>query len=98
MNFCGKLVSDPSVAVRVAFLDCLGWWLTELPERQDHECRLLQFLMAALNDEAPQVEARGGSVAWCRQLTEQWGAAGGLPPAPCFAAPRINLPRDGLPG
>ncbi|CAG9467341.1 unnamed protein product [Pedinophyceae sp. YPF-701] len=70
VNFCGKLITDASVPVRLAFLDTIGLWLTDLPERQDHEQRLTQFFLAALNDATPAVAE--SAAAWIERLGEQY--------------------------
>ncbi|GLC35967.1 hypothetical protein PLESTB_000524400 [Pleodorina starrii] len=57
VNFCGKLASDPHPAVRREFLAVLSDWMTGLRERLDHESRLLPFVLSALNDEAPEIQA-----------------------------------------
>ena len=40
-NWFALLALDPTVAVRREFLATLGDWLLNLPERLDHETRLL---------------------------------------------------------
>lgn len=46
--------------VRLAFLDLVGNWLLALPERSDHQARLLPYLLNGLCDESPAtVEASG---------------------------------------
>ncbi|EFJ44828.1 hypothetical protein VOLCADRAFT_106220 [Volvox carteri f. nagariensis] len=57
VNFCGKLAADPHPAVRREFLAVVGDWMTGLRERLDHESRLLPFVLSALNDEAPEIQA-----------------------------------------
>ncbi|GIL99070.1 hypothetical protein Vretimale_4331 [Volvox reticuliferus] len=57
VNFCGKLAADPHPAVRREFLAVLADWMTQLRERMDHESRLLPFVLSALNDEAPEIQA-----------------------------------------
>ncbi|GLI68794.1 hypothetical protein VaNZ11_013291 [Volvox africanus] len=57
VNFCGKLAADPHPAVRREFLGVLADWMTQLRERMDHESRLLPFVLSALNDEAPEIQA-----------------------------------------
>ena len=43
--------------VRRAFLDMLGAWLLELPDRDEHRARLLPYLLAALADPVPALAA-----------------------------------------
>ncbi|KAG2455132.1 hypothetical protein HYH02_000951 [Chlamydomonas schloesseri] len=57
VNFCGKLAADPHPAVRREFLALLGDWMTRLRERLDHESRLLPYVLSALNDESPEIQA-----------------------------------------
>lgn len=67
VNFCGKLATDQNVQVRVAFLQMIGDWLLHLPERVDHESRLLPYLLSALHDDDQQVRGQ----AW--RLLEEVG-------------------------
>ena len=56
VNYFGKLILDPSPAVRLAFVGTLRDWMTTLVERADHEPRLLPYVMSALADEAASVQ------------------------------------------
>lgn len=47
--------------VRREFLSCIGDWLLTLRERMDHEPRLMPFVMSALNDEVPEIQASSSS-------------------------------------
>ena len=58
VNMFAQLAADPSAAVRLAFVDCLAAWLLRLPDRTDHEARLLPYLLSALGDDAQQVRQR----------------------------------------
>ena len=43
----------------------LAAWMLHLPERMDHEQRLMPYLLSALNDESPQIQVTssgGGNV------------------------------------
>jgi hypothetical protein len=54
----------------------VGDWMLRLPERVDHEGRLLPFLLAGMVDEGPQVRARAcvmGGAAPCRCLYQRPG-------------------------
>ena len=33
-------------------------WILHLPERMDHEQRLMPYLLSALDDESPQIQVR----------------------------------------
>lgn len=57
VNFAGKLATDPNPQVRLEWLRTVGDWMTRLRERMDHEARLLPFVLSALNDEAPEIQA-----------------------------------------
>ncbi|KAG2499196.1 hypothetical protein HYH03_002777 [Edaphochlamys debaryana] len=70
VNFCGKLAADPHPAVRREFLAVLADWMTGLRERMDHEPRLLPFVLSALNDESPDIQA--DAVALLERLGEQY--------------------------
>ncbi|QDZ17634.1 putative axonemal dynein assembly factor [Chloropicon primus] len=61
INYMGKLITDSCVRVRQALVRCVGSWLLELPERRDHESRLLPYLLSGLidDDERVQAEALG---------------------------------------
>ena len=51
-------VPSASLQVRLEFLHVLGDWMLHLPERMDHEQRLMPYLLSALNDESPQIQVR----------------------------------------
>ncbi|KAG2440366.1 hypothetical protein HXX76_004471 [Chlamydomonas incerta] len=72
VNFCGKLAADPHPAVRREFLALLGDWMLSLRERLDHESRLLPYVLSALNDEAPEIQA--DAVALLDRLGAQYEA------------------------
>lgn len=57
-NFCGSLTKDPSVEVRLAFLEMMGDWLLHLTERNAYTSRLLPFILSALTDEVPHVQSK----------------------------------------
>eukprot|EP00752_Nemacystus_decipiens_P006103 g5507.t2 len=52
-----KLTTDRSVSVRTATTAMLGDWLTSLPDRYDHETRLLPYILNAIADDAKVVSA-----------------------------------------
>ncbi|OQS01221.1 hypothetical protein ACHHYP_01791, partial [Achlya hypogyna] len=53
INVFAKLDQDGSVAVRKAFYDTVAVWLEDLPDRYDHEARL----MPAVADDCPDIAA-----------------------------------------
>lgn len=58
VNFFGKLASDSSTRVRERFAATLEDWITNLPERKEHESRFVPFALAVLADSAPEVSNR----------------------------------------
>lgn len=57
------------VQVRLEFLHMLGDWMLHLRERVDHEHRLLPYVLSALSDDNPQIQAAALA------LIDQLGAA-----------------------
>lgn len=51
LNYFAKLDQDPNVLVRTAFFGMIGDWLQHLPDRFDHESRLMPYLLSAVSDE-----------------------------------------------
>ncbi|KAK9798218.1 hypothetical protein WJX73_007961 [Symbiochloris irregularis] len=62
VNFFAKLACDSSIKVRAAFLALVGWWMTHLDSRQEHEGRLLPYLLAALSDSCPAISNAAWSI------------------------------------
>lgn len=56
INYLAILVKDPKTAVRETFMRYLGDWLLMLPDRYDHETRLIPYLISGLFD--PDEEIR----------------------------------------
>lgn len=56
VNYFGKLATDGVPAVRAAFLDMVGTLMRTLDERNEHEARLLPYLLSALSDEAASIQ------------------------------------------
>jgi hypothetical protein len=50
INYLAVLAKDPKVQCREYFIRCLGDWLTVLPDKADHETRLLPYLLSGLFD------------------------------------------------
>ena len=50
INYFAILIKDPKPAVREFFIRCLGDWLIELPDRYDHEGRLVPYLLSGTFD------------------------------------------------
>ena len=57
INYMGKLITDSCVKVRQALVRVVGSWLLELPERKDHESRLLPYVLSGLIDDSEAVQA-----------------------------------------
>lgn len=55
VNAFAKLDQDNNANVREAFYRMIGKWLLELPDRYDHESRLLPYLVSSLNDDIPSI-------------------------------------------
>ncbi|CAM9297184.1 unnamed protein product [Ectocarpus sp. 12 AP-2014] len=55
VNYLAELTTDRSVSVRVETTAMLGDWLTSLPDRYDHQTRLLPYVLNAIADEAEVV-------------------------------------------
>ncbi len=65
-NRFAPLSLDPVPAVRRRFFAAVSSWLWSLPDRMDHESRLLPYLLTALADEDDDIAA-GESRAWPRR-------------------------------
>ncbi|CAB1102695.1 unnamed protein product [Ectocarpus sp. CCAP 1310/34] len=55
VNYLAELTTDRSVSVRAETTAMLGDWLTSLPDRYDHQTRLLPYVLNAIADEAEVV-------------------------------------------
>jgi hypothetical protein len=51
LNYFARFVTDRSVLVRETFYKTLANWLLKLPDKVDHEGRILPYMLSALNDE-----------------------------------------------
>lgn len=51
LNYFAKLDQDANPLVRQAFFDMVSDWITNLPDRYDHESRLMPYLLSAVSDE-----------------------------------------------
>ena len=52
INYFARLISDGSPNVREHFYRVLGEWLTRLPDKFDHEGRLVPYLLTGLFDDS----------------------------------------------
>ena len=55
INYLAELVTDKALPVRERVVDMLAHFLTELPDRYDHQTRLLPYLLDLLTDECESV-------------------------------------------
>lgn len=55
INYFAKLGIDKNPAVRRRFVEMLGGWMLNLPDRIDHEARLMPFLITMVGDDVPAV-------------------------------------------
>ncbi|KDO32303.1 hypothetical protein SPRG_02782 [Saprolegnia parasitica CBS 223.65] len=55
VNVFAKLDQDANVSVRRAFYETIMAWLTHLPDRYDHEPRLMPYLLSAVADECAEI-------------------------------------------
>lgn len=54
-NYLAILVNDRSVKVRETFYEFISDSLTRLPDRYDHESRLIPYFISGLFDEIPDI-------------------------------------------
>ncbi|CAM9154418.1 unnamed protein product, partial [Pylaiella littoralis] len=57
VNYLAELTTDRSVSVRTETTAMLSDWLTSLPDRYDHQTRLLPYILNAIADDAKVVAA-----------------------------------------
>ena len=69
INYFAKLAIDRSPLVRERFYNMLGTWVTQLPDRWDHESRLVPYLLSGFSDANPELAAL------CLRYIEHCGAA-----------------------
>lgn len=50
VNYFARLNQDANVGVRAAFFAMVRDWITNLPDRYDHESRLMPYLLSAVSD------------------------------------------------
>ncbi|KAG3015452.1 hypothetical protein PC128_g11819 [Phytophthora cactorum] len=55
LNYFAKLDQDRNPIVRRAFFAMISDWMVNLPDRYDHESRLLPYLLSAVSDEDPVI-------------------------------------------
>ncbi|ETM99364.1 hypothetical protein PPTG_18836 [Phytophthora nicotianae INRA-310] len=55
LNYFAKLDQDRNPMVRRAFFAMISDWMVNLPDRYDHESRLLPYLLSAVSDEDPEI-------------------------------------------
>jgi hypothetical protein len=57
LNYFAKLDQDRNPMVRRAFFAMISDWMINLPDRYDHESRLLPYLLSAVSDEDAGISA-----------------------------------------
>ncbi|DAZ99045.1 TPA: hypothetical protein N0F65_010931 [Lagenidium giganteum] len=57
LNYFAKLDQDSNVLVRRTFFAMISDWMTNLPDRYDHEARLMPYLLSAVSDENAEISA-----------------------------------------
>ncbi|CAM6092267.1 unnamed protein product [Calypogeia fissa] len=55
-QYLALLVSDRSIQVREQLLVTVASWLCELPERKEHDCRLIPYMLTGFTDENPKIQ------------------------------------------
>ncbi|KAF1332460.1 hypothetical protein FI667_g3590, partial [Globisporangium splendens] len=55
LNYFAKLDQDANALVRKVFFDMISDWMTNLPDRYDHESRLMPYLLSAVSDENDEI-------------------------------------------
>lgn len=56
LNYLAMLVNDKSAHVRGTFFEVISNWLTKLPDRFDHESRLIPYILSGLFDPIPEIK------------------------------------------
>jgi len=56
INYFAMLIKDPKTTVREFFIRCLGDWLIDLPDRYDHEPRLVPYIVSGLFDPDDEIK------------------------------------------
>lgn len=57
VNYCAKLNQDANALVRQAFFAMICDWIANLPDRYDHESRLMPYVLSAVSDEHADIAA-----------------------------------------
>jgi hypothetical protein len=56
LNYFAILVNDKSAHVRSVFFSVIADWLTKLPDKYDHESRLIPYILTGLFDPIPEIK------------------------------------------
>jgi hypothetical protein len=70
VNSFAKLVLDSNAGVRYEFVEAMGTWMHDLPDRCDHHGRLVPYMLSMLSDASPRVQAR--ALHWMERLGRQY--------------------------
>ena len=66
VNTFAKLITDTNLAVKSTFVEVLGEWMRDLPDRFDHHPRLMPYMLSMLSDPHPPISER--ACWWMEQL------------------------------
>ena len=55
-NYLAIFINHPNISVRECFLRIVGDWMTTLPDRYDHEARLIPYLLSGLFDRQEEMQ------------------------------------------
>jgi hypothetical protein len=66
-NYLAMLINNENINVREAFLRVVGDWMTTLPDRYDHESRLIPYLLSGLFDRCDEIQQS------CLEVLEEVG-------------------------
>jgi hypothetical protein len=70
VNYFAKLGQDTNPRVRLAFIEMISDWMLNLPDRYDHESRLLPYLLNGLGDDCEDMT--GLAMSTLRELGERY--------------------------
>jgi len=55
-NYMALFINSDHLSVRESFLRVIGDWMTTLPDRYDHESRLIPYLLSGLFDRSSEIQ------------------------------------------
>ena len=66
VNSFAKLIVDTNVNVKMTFVNMIGEWMRDLPDRFDHHARLMPYMLSMLSDGHPPIAEK--ACWWMEQL------------------------------